>query len=726
MPTLDIDINFNVDTGELEVAKVSLQELTSSAEEVSSATDSIDSSNIDELGSSSEEASSSADNLSNSLGNQDTSGLDSASSSADSLGSSLDGAKQSSDDLSNSMGILEGGMLMTIGEQIQGISRQSEDMAQQMDNASITVGQLSTVTGMAEPQMVSLINHISNATFPNNEAMMYVKNLAQMGVETQNFGKSAMEIDWINDAFGMGAQRTNQLATELSVLGVDMNNVSSSYNALAYANANTKGGMENFFTFLRKYDADLNQLGYDVDQSAVIIAAATQKYGGGRAALTGLSEALKEADGDSRKLEQALGLQAGALDNASEITGQYDGQLMKLADEESQHKTLTQQLGAAWEDVSLSLSGVLSPMMGFVGLLGQVGSFGMTIKGLREIMTTMGGLRTAIDMIRNSESIWIGVKTVLAGVMGIETASEEANAVAKETNAVATATETAANEMSLGAKISQTAANWALAISESAVLLPLLLIVGAVLAVVAVLWYLYNNNETVRNSIDGLRQGLMNLVGQFVSFVNGIWNSLVGLWNYLVNWFNQLQTMTPQQILLLIANVLVSLNPFASLINSVLSRILPVFIRNASSWITGTVSRARTLVNNVVSAVSNLPNRISSAISGVVNAFTSPFRQAWNYISPIINQIQSGIDLIGSVIPSFGFDGNVSDFGVSDFGFDNSLNSTISSASSSGGLGNTTINNNNTFNGIIEEEASQYIVNSIASYTRKQNLIRGR
>ena len=395
----------------------------------------------------------------------------------------------------------------------------------------------------------------------------------------------------------------------------------------------------------------------------------------------------------------------------------------------------------ALKSVTNIVKGLPSEVTGVIGaiggglffitaLVGVMGTLGMVISSVTNgIRSFVGAFRTAravVDALRNAESISMGIKQAYAILSGKEAVEEAANTAAKEANAVATSTETAANEMSLGAKITQTATNWGLSASELAVLWPLLLIVGAVLAVVAVLWYLYNNNETVRNSIDALRNGLMNLVNQFVSFVSGIWNSLVGLWNNLVNWFNQLQTMTPQQILLLIANVLVQLNPFANLINGVLSRILPVFIRNASSWITGTVNRVRSLVNNVVNVVRTLPNRISSAINGVINAFTKPFRDAWNFISPILNQIQEGIDIIGSVIPSFGFDGNVSDFGVSDFGFDGTLNSTISSASNNGRLGSNTVNNNFNINGIIEEEASNYIVNSIASYTRKQNLIRGR
>ena len=73
------------------------------------------------------------------------------------------------------------------------------------------------------------------------------------------------------------------------------------------------------------------QMGMNVDQSSVAIVAATKKYGGGRAALSGLSEALKNSNGDLSKMEEELGLQPGALTNASQATSQYAGNIDQMA-----------------------------------------------------------------------------------------------------------------------------------------------------------------------------------------------------------------------------------------------------------------------------------------------------------------------------------------------------------------------------------------------------------
>lgn len=359
--------------------------------------------------------------------------LQQAQAEADALEQEFIEADQAASQMGDDLGIINSSMLMQLGEQVGNLGSQAEGMAQDMNQASISVGQLATQTGIAEPQMVNLINTISNATFPNDEAMMYVKSLDQIGVSSENLGKSATDLDRINDAFGLGAQTTNSLGQELSVLGVDMNNVSSSFNALAYANANTVGGMQNYYNFLRKFDAEFNQLGLDVDQSSIIIAAATKKFGGGKAAFSGLSEALKECGGDTRKLEESLGLAAGSLDNASQITGEYEGQLQDLANEEAEHKTLLDQIGAAWEDVSLSIGSIASPLMGVVGLFGQMGQFGLQVGGIKELLTTFKGLKTAVmeyEVVQNLASIATGVYGTIVGIVTGEIGLAEAATMA--------------------------------------------------------------------------------------------------------------------------------------------------------------------------------------------------------------------------------------------------------------------------------------------------------
>ena len=631
-------------TASADEASVSIDEIAPAAEEIESAISSIDPSGIDEVGSAASDAASGADELGDSLG----------------------GASDAADQLGNSMGIIEGSLLLGAAEQIGNLAGNTEDMAQQMNTAAITIGQLATQTGIAEPQMVALINEISNATFPNDEAMMYVKSLSQIGVSASNLGKSATDLDKINDAFGMGAGRVNSLGQELSVLGVDMNNVSDSFNALAYANANTVGGMDNYYNFLKKYDAQFKELGYDVDQSSIIIAAATQKYGGGRAALSGLSEALDQADGDTRKLEQALGIQAGTLDNASAVTGQYEGQLQELANEEAEHKTILDQIGAAWEDVSLSLSGVLSPAASAISLIGQVGSVGMSIKGIKELSTTFNQLKetkygmaaanyvqAASETVLSTATAAYGtVVAVLTGEIGLAEAATMAwNAVLAMNPLVLVAV--AAVALAVAVYEVGKAFGWWTDVSS---------MLDSISAGVNRLWSAFINNPDVQaflTAIGAAFKVVSGAVGNAVGWVSSFFNvsapgnfdivrlvidAVGAAWNAMklpiravitvIRTFLTIQELGRQAAQGFISNVINNIKNLPSRVGQYVTRTTSRIASGARAWATNAGRGAINTVNSVINQVQNLPNkvynefikigqRIRESVGAAVSAATS-------------------------------------------------------------------------------------------------------
>ena len=599
---------------------------------------------FDDLSTSAEDAGSSIETVADSMGNVNGTNIDEAAGAADNLTDSLESAANASNELGDSMEIITGSMILQASEQIGALASQSENMAQEMNQASITVGQLATQTGIAEPQMVSLINTISNATFPNDEAMMYVKSLDQIGVASENLGKSATDLDRINDAFHLGAQTTNSLGQELSVLGVDMNNVSSAFNALAYANANTVGGMENYYNFLRRYDAQFKELGLDVDQASVIIAAATQKFGGGRAALSGLNSALEECNGDTRKLEEALGLEAGALDHASELTGQYSGQLDQLAGEEAQHKTLLDQIGAAWEDVSLSIGNVMAPLAGVIGFIGQLGSFGMTIKGLREVATTLkavataenyamiaGKARAAYQWVINAATIvYEGILAILTGELGL----------------VAAAT-----------------AVWNAILAMN----PIMLVVIAIIALIAVIYEVgkaFGWWSDVSSMLDAIWAGIQRLWDAFINHpdvqaaiqaISAAWdwlsNAVAGAWNAVMQFFGVADSGEFDVVRAIIEAIGIAWQVMTAPIRLVITLLSMVYnaimdVWNGNSWLGEAFQEVWGVVSSVISGII-MP--LIEMFAGVVEIFAQVLEgnmtlgeaipEVWQLISDTIGEI---------------------------------------------------------------------------------------
>lgn len=464
---------------------------------------------------------------------------------------SADTAKDSVDSLGDSVDAIG---LMQAGEVLQQYGTQAEEMASSMNEASITVGQLATQTGIAEPQLRGLIASITNATFPTNEAMMYIKSLDQMGVSTQNLGNSASGLDIINDAFGLGAERVNSLGQELGVLGVDMNDVSSSFNALAYANANTVGGMDNYYNFLKRYDSQFKELGLNVDQASLVIAGATQKFGGGRAALSGLSSILKESNGDLGVMEEKLGLASGSLSNATQLTGQYSGQVEQMAQQEAEHKTLLEEVGSAWERLSLLMGDALAPIGSLISAGGQLIGVGTQLNGTIELLTKIrdfgnpfsglaGHLRTLKDNIS-------GVAGTIRDTLLTAFSSLKDTLTTSIIPAIADAgrkfIELGRNALTAGLNALKTVAYWvaekvALAASTTwsyitagaqaflnAVMSmnPIMLVVLALLALVAACVWAYQNIDWFRQMVDNAWRSITQLAGAIWGFFKGAFDMI--------------------------------------------------------------------------------------------------------------------------------------------------------------------------------------------------------
>lgn len=538
---------------------------------------------VDDLSISAENASESLDNaaesaneLNNSTDSVDGEPLSQASNDADELSNSTSNADQEVQQLGNDLSLLEASALLDISSQLGSLGANAEGMAQEMNTAAINVGHLATQSGIAEPQMVSLINHISNATFPQSEAMQYVTVLDQLGVSSQNLGNAATDMDRINDAFGIGSDKVVSLTGNLYAMGVPADNLQSSYGALAYAQSNVAGGVDQFSTTLQRLAPMFGEYGLNVDQAAVITAAASQKWGTGRRAMSNLSSALKDANGDTKALEQALGLQTGALDTASQTTSQYNDQVQQLANEEAEHKTFLDQLNAGYEDLQLALSPVLTPMMSLMGVVGQAGSYAVGINGLVTLAQSMGTLRNA---------------TILSTI----------------------ATKASA------------AAQWLLNIAMDAN--PIMLVVLAIIALVAILGYLYFNNEQVRAAIDGLGQTFM-WVGQImytsiINAVNWIIGALQNLWNYVITLGGLLPenvSITGNQIVDTILRVLGFIVTLPMQIGMVFVNIIARTLGFGNNFVQNMIRAGSRSVSNFIGYITQLPGKLANELNNMLSA----------------------------------------------------------------------------------------------------------
>lgn len=233
--------------------------------------------------------------------------------------------------------------------------------------------------------------------------------------------------------------------------------------------------------------------------------------------------------------------------------------------------------------------------------------------------------------------------------------------------------------------------------------------VDAVSAGVQRLWSAFINNPDVQSFIQGIKDawnGVVAALGPVISQVM----SFLG-----IGQGGEFDIV--RALIMGIGAAWNSMKARIMLVITVVRTIIGVFQR-----VLGAVT---SFINNVVSKFTALPGQIQSAISGLSGIITAPFNQAWGVISPIIDAAKNGMSTLNSLNPFSGaeyagFDSNV---GYAGFGSGETLNNTLTNIASSNN--SSSMVNNFNIHGIIEEDASQYIVDSVANHLRKQNLIRG-
>lgn len=307
-----------------------------------------------------------------------------------------------------------------------------------------------------------------------------------------------------------------------------------------------------------------------------------------------------------------------------------------------------------WMSTAMLIGGGIgSSVVGGLSAINQAKQGYDALKGsIQTVRDVVGGARDAFNTLKNAETLAQGVTELLTGAKTLQAAAEEGSMLAKIASIGPTVT---------------------LAGAEMGLLLPVLLVAAAIIALIAVLWYLYNNNETVRNGINAL-------IAQFQVYIGMI-----------------------MQVGQVIAN----------------------FVRNSIAqflqWVSSGRQSATNLVTSIYNALVGLPSKISSALSGVTNAITKPFADAWGMVKPYVDKIGGAWNSISGLFSGIGFEGfNSGSVGYE--GFSGTLNDSymnnVNTSSSN-------ITNNFNINGIIEEEASEYIVGAVNNHIKKQNLVRG-
>lgn len=590
----------------------------------------------------------------------------------------VDGLGNKSEESADQIGIL-GDAMMAIGA--LGLASEFQNTATAADNYNVSMAALNTVAqnnGVSMDNVSSSIKKVTDATtISGGQARSFFSLMMNMGVTNTN--ALADSLVYLQGQSAITGSSVEQMESKMTRL----------------ANSDSLGSRQ------------LVGLGLSLNQLAEANNTTTEQISSDWANMTAderieaLNNAMKENRGLVEEMNNTTSAQltelgqtwAGIEIEVGQSTTGMNQAVLGLANEGL--KGLKQAItdvplaselaGAAMAAGSLVMS-VDPALKTFNNLSLAVKNTADTFRGLKDVATglpgTLSSMKSALTGVATTAksaaiaTLDLGKKTLLAG----------ANAVKAAGMWLAEKIQLAASAIAKGAAA---VASYALAIAEWLLASPLLLIVIIIGAVIAVLWYLYNTNESVRAGIDALVQAFWN----FIAYIQTI----------------------PAQVMAFVISVILYFNQLYARIRRALLRVVAAIISIIANWASAGASAARGVVNRIVGAFSGIQSRISGALSGVVSAITNPFTDAYNTAKGIWDKITS----LGSAGITIGPIGSAG-ISLGDVGSSNkNLVSSITNNTRTGGSVNINMS------GIIEKSASEFIVDSINDELQKQRVIRG-
>lgn len=446
----------------------------------------------------------------------------------------------------------------------------------------------------------------------------------------------------------------NRLELTFANTGVNMDTLRSKTSALSDATGRSGGIIRDYF----------NQMGIAGITNADLISESFEGLAG-KAYQTGNSiesmeskmQTMVMTGNASGKMLKQLGLDANDLAQAMGVSADQVSDAFKNMTPEERLQAISKAMGdgrQANEMYKNSYEGLKTKaetaMAGLMGAVGQailpviVPVLQAATSAIQWLTDGFKALPGPVQAIIGGIAGAVAIFTAFAGIIGIAGqvigGLQSGITIIKGLSTVSSVLGTVRSTL--------TTINSALAASEWAALGPILLIVAAVLAVIAVLGYLYFNNEQVRETIDNLGQTLMSvagiiwdtlvaafeefisileLVGQVImdSIVNSVlmvYDTLVGFWTYIVTLGQQLFALALQVGQQIIQAVVIFLTWWITLpvqIATVLTNIITRVISFASNFVSKFVSAGTQAVSRFISYISQIPGRLASELSNALN-----------------------------------------------------------------------------------------------------------
>lgn len=553
-----------------------------------------DTSQIQDLKTAIEELQTSSENANNSLSNIgadiDPTTIDEVSTSTDDLSTNAENASNSTTDLGDTVNSLDS----------SSVSNLSDEMSNYRDNTDdANDSTISLMDGLASAGLAAGLSGtfmgVANSAGAYGDSMMRATNAAQgAGISADQLKNS---MDTLSEATGRSGSQLRE--------------------AFILATARGITNLDSFNQMMIGAGAQATQFGVDIDTMANKFSNMAMRSNISTKQLAGTGITMKE-------LASVMGVSVEEVsDKWKTLDINTRASILGMAASMNEGKGANEDFKNSWAGLNAQLDMAKGKLIRVIG---------------ESILPTLiPAIKIATHVIKGLASGFQALPTPIKGVLGgIATFAIGFTSVGLALNSVFKLVQFAISPFKLLAQSERiaAAAQWLLNIAMSAN--PIMLVVIAIVALIAILTYLYFNNEQVRESINNLGQSLLGL-GQWIytgliGALETVKNALIGFVQYIIGFGVNL-----------IGNIGLT-------ITNIINRIIGFLVW----WYTLPSKIAITFINIIARALgfgNNFVQRITSAGSRAVNNFLSYIRQLPGKLASELNNMLSLVGRWAATLP---------------------------------------------------------------------------
>lgn len=182
---------------------------------------------------------------------------------------------------------------------------------------------------------------------------------------------------------------------------------------------------------------------------------------------------------------------------------------------------------------------------------------------------------------------------------------------------------------------------------------PVMLVVIAIMALVAILWHLYNTNEGVRNAINWLWVGLQQLGGYIYGGLIAAWNALSGVLGWVWGILVQVGSF-------IIGTLLGAWNAFANAVSPItraLGLLWTALQKVFGGWLSGKAGETNVILQAlawafgiVYTAVSQFANILGAYLAPYIERLMAGLRILWSFMGGAFSEVWK---TVGGIIVAF-------------------------------------------------------------------------